>query len=138
MSCLFSDTLDKSTSFFKEVALGLSEEMAIAEAKRCLNCAGHLCRDVCPYNAPQFGAEEMAKMQMCNFCVDRLAQSKQPVCVGACPVYALDSGPLDELAAKYGDVKEAEGFTYSPDTKPSVVLKPKRKAPLGSMPVIKS
>ncbi len=114
---------------FGEVALGFTPEMAVAEAKRCLNCAGHLCRDVCPYNAPQFGDETNAKMQMCDFCSDRLAENKQPICVGACPLYALDAGPLDELMAKYGDAKEAEGFVYSPDTCPSVLFRPKRPVP---------
>ncbi|MFC2003161.1 FAD-dependent oxidoreductase [Chloroflexota bacterium] len=112
---------------FKEVTLGFTPEMAVAEAKRCLNCAGHLCQDVCPYGAPQFGSETNAKMQMCNFCSDRLAEDKQPICVGACPVYALDAGSLDELMAKYGDIKEAEGFIYSPDTRPSIVFKPKSR-----------
>ena len=40
-------------SGFKAVKLGFTEEAAIAEAERCLNCAGHLCKDVCPYSAPQ-------------------------------------------------------------------------------------
>ena len=35
-------------SNFKDVRLGFSEGAAIAEAERCLNCAGHLCKDVCP------------------------------------------------------------------------------------------
>ncbi len=118
---------------FREVALGFTTESAVAEAKRCLNCAGHLCRDVCPYGAPQFGEEPNTKMQMCNFCLDRLAENRQPICVGACPVYALDSGPLEELVLKYEGVnKQAEGFIHSPDTKPSALFKPKRQAPTGS------
>ncbi len=84
-----------------------------------------LCREACPYEAPQFGAENDAKMQKCDFCLDRLAQNKLPICVGACPLRALDAGPLDELRAKYGTVAEAEGFVYSPETKPSVVFRPK-------------
>ncbi len=111
---------------FKEVALGYSSEMAMNEAKRCLNCAGHLCKDVCPYKAPQFGAEEIAKMQKCNLCAERWLSNQKPICVEACRTYALDAGPVDELIAKYGDVKEGEGFVYSPIACPSVVLKPKK------------
>ena len=33
---------------FKEVALGYTEEMAINEAKRCLQCKNHPCRSGCP------------------------------------------------------------------------------------------
>ncbi len=48
-----------------------------------------------------------------------------PDCVEACPVRALDAGPLDELKKKYGDGREVEGFTYSKRTQPAVVFKPK-------------
>jgi NADPH-dependent glutamate synthase beta subunit-like oxidoreductase len=109
-----------------EISLGLSEDTAMAEAERCLNCAGHLCREVCPYDAPQFGAEKDPKMQMCNMCMDRWDKNKHPICVTACPTRAMDAGPVEELIAKYGDRKEAEGFTFSPWTKPSVCFKPKK------------
>ncbi|MFC2004117.1 FAD-dependent oxidoreductase [Chloroflexota bacterium] len=114
-------------SNFKEVALGFSAEVAIEEAKRCLNCAGHLCKDVCPYGAPQFADEEKAKMQKCDLCLERLEQDQQTICVEACPMYALDAGPLDKLKTKYGDVMEAEGFHYSERFKPSVTFNPKRR-----------
>ena len=111
---------------WNEISLGFSEDTAIAEAKRCLNCAGHLCREVCPYGAPQFGAEENPKMQMCNMCIDRWDKNKHPICVTACPTRAMDAGPVEELKAKYGDRKEAEGFTFNLSTKPSVCFKPKK------------
>lgn len=86
-----------------------------------------LCLQACPYQIPQFGAEDNAKMQMCNFCLDRLAENKKPICVDACPMLALDAGPLSELRAKYGDRKEAVGFAHSPQVAPSVVFKLKEK-----------
>ena len=44
---------------FEEVALGYSEETAIAEAKRCLNCKKPACREGCPVNVriPEFIAK---------------------------------------------------------------------------------
>jgi NADPH-dependent glutamate synthase beta subunit-like oxidoreductase len=111
---------------FEEVALGYNSEAAMNEAKRCLNCAGHLCKDVCPYQAPQFGAEEMAKMQKCNLCAERWLSNQKPICVESCRTYALDAGPIEELIAKYGNFKEGEGFVYSPTACPSIVLKPKK------------
>ena len=45
---------------------------------------------------------------------------------------ALDAGPIDELIARYGGLREAEGFTYSPEIKPVVIFKkarPKLPAP---------
>jgi anaerobic dimethyl sulfoxide reductase subunit B (iron-sulfur subunit) len=89
-----------------------------------------LCWQACSYKAPQFGAEPNAKMQMCNLCLDRLEEGKKPICVDACPMRALDAGPLDELKALYGDIKEAEGFLYSGELEPSIVFKPKVKAGL--------
>jgi ferredoxin len=114
-------------SNFKEVALGFSPEAAVEEAKRCLNCAGHLCKDVCPYGAPQFADEEKAKMQKCDLCVERWPAHQKPICVEACPVRALDAGSVDELRGKYGDVREAYGFVYSQVTEPAVTNKPKPK-----------
>jgi anaerobic dimethyl sulfoxide reductase subunit B (iron-sulfur subunit) len=89
-----------------------------------------LCLQSCPYEAPQFGAEKNAKMQMCNLCFDRLKEGKKPICVAGCPMRALDAGPIDELRARYGDKTEAVVFTHSADLKPSVVFKPKRKKSL--------
>ncbi|MHA1931061.1 MAG: FAD-dependent oxidoreductase, partial [Promethearchaeota archaeon] len=98
-------------SNFKEVALGFSKDAAIAEAERCLNCAGHLCKDVCPYSAPQFVEADKTRMQKCNYCVDRFDDGKQPICVEACYARALDSGTIEELTSKYGDMKESPGFS---------------------------
>ena len=72
--------------------------VVVVDRKICLgkdNC--DLCRQECPYEAPQFGSEENAKMQKCDFCLDRLAKNKKPICVGACPMQALDAGPIEEL-----------------------------------------
>ena len=85
------------------------------------------CREACPYQAPQFGIEENAKMQKCDLCLERLTEDKPPICVAACPLRALDASPLEVLKAKYAGKTEAVGFTYSPEAKPSVVLKTKGK-----------
>ena len=87
------------------------------------NC--NLCLEACPYDAPQFGADENAKMQKCDLCVDRWAEGKKPICVSGCPMRSLDAGPIDELRAKYGDVRNAEGFVYSEDLAPSISFKPR-------------
>ena len=86
-----------------------------------------LCSQACPYGAPQFGAEENAKMQKCDLCIKRLLTGLKPICVAACPMRALDVGPIDELIRKYGEVREAEGFVYSPKVKPSIIFKAKKR-----------
>jgi len=83
------------------------------------------CLKACPYDAPQFGPEDDAKMRKCDFCLERHLEGKLPDCIEACPVRALDAGPLSELENKYGDGKEAVDFRYSKRTQPAVILKAK-------------
>lgn len=111
---------------FDEVELGFNETAAIEESKRCLHCGQ--CFSACPYGSPQFGAEDNPKMQKCDFCLNlgRWNDDKKPICVAACPVRALDAGPVTELVSRYGNVQEATGFTYSSKSKPSIVFKLKR------------
>ena len=47
---------DVGNKNFEEVALGYTEEMAIDEAKRCLNCKNPKCVNGCPVNVhiPEF------------------------------------------------------------------------------------
>ena len=85
-----------------------------------------LCRAACPYRIPQFGSKPNAKAQMCHFCLDRWVLNRKPVCVEACPVDALDAGPLDELKAKYGSITVAVGFDYVAKLQPSVIFEPRR------------
>ena len=87
-----------------------------------------LCLEACPYDAPQFGVEENARMEKCDLCLDRLAEGKKPICVISCPMQAIDTGPLDALRAKYGHVRETENFTTSEELAPSIIFKPKRDA----------
>ncbi len=101
--------------------------VVVVDREACLgkdNC--DLCRQACPYDAPQFGAEENAKMQKCDFCLDRLAENKAPICVDACIMHAMDAGQIEELQAKYGDIRQAEGFVYSDELIPAIVFKPKK------------
>jgi len=105
-----------------------ADGVVVVDREKCLgkdNC--DLCFQACPYDAPQFGAEENAKMQKCELCYeDKLAEGKNPICVDACPMRALDAGPIDELRAKYGDEREAEGFTFSEELAPCLIFKPKK------------
>lgn len=87
------------------------------------------CRKACPYNAPQFGSTPGAKMGKCNYCIDRHASGKLPNCIEACPVRALDAGPLEELQKKYGQANSAVGFKYSDRVKPAVVFTSKPTNP---------
>ena len=54
-----SQAPDVRSGNFLEVALGYTPEMAIDEAKRCLNCKNPLCRTGCPVSVriPEFIAK---------------------------------------------------------------------------------
>ncbi len=119
----------------KAIARSESDGIVTVDRGKCLGnkeCRT-LCLHACPWEAPQFGPEENAKMQKCEFCRERLEQGKQAICVEACPMYALDLGPEEELRAKYGAVREAEGFRYFSRYKPSVIFKAKKKTPRSSI-----
>lgn len=106
-----------------------SDGIVVVIAEKCLGKkeCGAKCLKACPWDVPQFRSEENSKMEKCNFCLDRLEKGQQPICVEACPMYALDAAPLKELKEKYGDVHQAEGFNYYEKIKPSVIFKPKFK-----------
>jgi anaerobic dimethyl sulfoxide reductase subunit B (iron-sulfur subunit) len=90
---------------------------------------GMACALACPYDAPQFEADDNAKMQMCDLCLERWQEGRKPVCVDACPMRALDAGPVADLRARYGEVREVEGFIYRAEVGPSVHFKPRQREP---------
>lgn len=87
---------------------------------RCVGCK--YCELTCPYNVPSFD-EELGQMRKCDGCSERVAAGENPICVDACPLYALDFGPADEMHAKYG---EGDWLAPLPDpsyTSPTTIMK---------------
>ena len=72
---------------FDEVALGYTEEMAIEEAKRCLNCKNMLCRTGCPVNVriPEFIAKVAAGDFYAAYDIITSTNSLPAVCGRVCP-----------------------------------------------------
>ena len=100
--------------------------IVIIDKSQCIGCRN--CEQECPYAAPQSGPEPDTKMKKCDLCSERWTEGKKPICVSGCPMRALDAGPIDELRAKYGDVRDTESFVYSEDLVPSITFKPKKDA----------
>ncbi|MFB3812628.1 MAG: 4Fe-4S dicluster domain-containing protein [Terriglobales bacterium] len=105
------------------IAKRANDGIVVVDSERCTGCRA--CLEACPYGVPQFADEAGATMQKCDLCAERWQQSKKPLCVDACPMRALDAGPLEELRRKYGANNEAVGFTYSASVRPCIVIKPK-------------
>lgn len=75
----------------------------------CTGCRA--CLEACPYDVPQFGADEL--MQKCDMCVESIGTgiyASAPPCVRTCPTGALEiavvsaeqkAGAENEIAAQY-------------------------------------
>ena len=73
-------------------------------------CAGcQACAEACPFGVIQF--DQGGIMQKCDFCIDRLAQGKQPICVETCPSEALSFGTLEALS-KFESARQLEGSIH--------------------------
>lgn len=72
---------------FKEVTTGYTEEMAIDEAKRCLNCKNPLCMKGCPVNIhiPEFIQKVTEGKFEEAFQIISLTSSLPAVCGRVCP-----------------------------------------------------
>lgn len=95
------------------------------DQERCIGCLR--CSQSCPYDAPQYNPK-VKKVGKCDFCQDLLAEGKPPVCVAACPLRALDYGPLDRLWEKYGRNNQTKGMPDAHITQPALVITPHRHA----------
>ncbi len=99
-----------------------SDGIVYADRDECLADCG-LCKEACPYDAPRFDEESDATIELCDFCVERIDEGKKPICVEACPMRALDCGPREEMESEYGEKKDARGFSYVEENRPSIVFK---------------
>lgn len=92
----------------------------------CNGC--RLCYRACPYGAPVFESDDRGgAARKCDMCIDRLEQEASPVCVRACPMRALDFGPMKELRRNHGQRRDLSELPDSQHTEPAVVFKPARE-----------
>jgi anaerobic dimethyl sulfoxide reductase subunit B (iron-sulfur subunit) len=99
--------------------------IVLIDEDKCIGC--RYCEWACPYEGPQFN-EDTGKMTKCDFCASRLDQGLNPVCVDACPMRVLDFGDMDELRAKYGNVREVAPLPSADITGPCMIVSPHRHA----------
>ncbi len=101
---------------FDEVQQGLSEEVAVQEAKRCLGC-GAVCIQACPYGVIQFNDQE-GKAHKCDLCAPRVQRGEQPVCVEVCLTDAISFGEVVLLKQRASD----QAFSVVEDLSEEAVL----------------
>ena len=91
----------------------------------CIGCK--TCVGVCPYGAPSLD-QEAGYVIKCDMCWPELTIGRKPVCVAACPMRALDWGPIEDLRSTYGEGNAAIEPLPQDTTSPCVVLNPHPKA----------
>lgn len=91
------------------------------DGARCIGCG--YCALSCPYRAPKVD-REAGRSVKCDGCTERAAAGRMPVCVEACPLRALDFGPIDELRARYGDAADLPPLPDAVATAPNLALTP--------------
>lgn len=93
------------------------------DADRCVVCRN--CMTVCPYGAPQHD-EDANLIAKCDACKALRDAGRNPVCVDACPMRALEFGELDELRAAHGDdlTSELPVLPSADVTHPNLLLRP--------------
>lgn len=95
------------------------------DQNKCIGC--QYCLWVCPYGAPQFNPET-GTMGKCDLCADYIDEGKNPSCVDACPMRALDIGDYDELLQKHGSSDHIYPLPDDAITSPSICIKAHPKA----------
>jgi anaerobic dimethyl sulfoxide reductase subunit B (iron-sulfur subunit) len=93
--------------------------------KKCAGC--RYCEWGCPYGSPQYDRKS-GIMTKCHFCFDLVDLNLPPACVAACPMRALDFGPLSELKKRYKGDEEIYPLPNPALTEPAVLIKPHRDA----------
>jgi anaerobic dimethyl sulfoxide reductase subunit B (iron-sulfur subunit) len=102
-----------------------TDGIVVHDPERCIGC--RYCTLVCPYGAPQYDEKE-GRVRKCNLCVDELDKGNEPVCVAACPMRAIEIGPLTEIAARPGATMQIRDLPSAVLTKPATRYKVRPEA----------
>jgi anaerobic dimethyl sulfoxide reductase subunit B (iron-sulfur subunit) len=93
------------------------------DSEICIGCKN--CVNACPYDIPQY-LEDKEIVIKCNMCVDLTVKGENPVCVDACPQFALEWGGMEELKARHPDaVTDLPTLPDSSKTQPSTIITPR-------------
>jgi NADPH-dependent glutamate synthase beta subunit-like oxidoreductase len=84
---------------FNEVQKGLTKEVTVQEAKRCISC-GTCCVQTCPYDVMQFN-HEVTKAVKCDLCVEKRGRNEVPACYAICPTRCIFWGDPKKFAGNY-------------------------------------
>ena len=101
-------------------AMGKNElGLVSVDEHRCIGCG--YCALSCPYHAPKVD-RTVGHSVKCDGCSQRAREGSAPVCVEACPLRALEFGPISDLRACHGRVADMPPLPDSSKTAPNLVL----------------
>jgi ferredoxin len=93
---------------FNEVRTGLTEEMVVQEARRCISC-GSCCIQACPYDAIGFDPK-VGKIQKCNLCHHRVTKGLYPACAdNVCLAHCIYFGDPAEIERRILEKRKIRG-----------------------------
>ena len=98
-----------------------SDGIVVHDPEKCIGC--RYCTWLCPYGAPQYDARE-GRVRKCNLCEGEAT----PVCVAACPMRAIEVGPLAEIAARPGATIALRDLPSPELTRPSIRYRVRKEA----------
>ena len=94
-----------------------ADGIVIHAPEACIGC--QYCTWACPYGAPQFDPEA-GRVLKCNLCAERLDAGEPAACVAACPMRAIEVGPLEELEGRPGVVSAVRNLPDPGISGPSI------------------
>jgi anaerobic dimethyl sulfoxide reductase subunit B (iron-sulfur subunit) len=98
--------------------------LVAVDAEKCRGC--RKCINSCPYGS-LYMIKESGKIGKCNGCMDMQNKGEAPACMSACPMRAVDFGPMEELARKYPDAVSVDLILrIDKNASPNFLVKPHR------------
>jgi anaerobic dimethyl sulfoxide reductase subunit B (iron-sulfur subunit) len=97
----------------------LEDGTVLVDPGTCTACAK--CVEACPFG--MIHVHDGAPVK-CDLCVELRAAGERPACVAACPMRALEVGPLDELRARHGENGPWALFAGAERTRPAILVRP--------------
>lgn len=109
-SCMHCDFAACAAVCPVEAITKYEEGPVVINQEVCIGC--DYCIHACPWEV--ITKDDIThKASKCTMCSDRVSEGKQPFCVQACPVEALDFGPTEVISEKvHGRAEEVGGYVY--------------------------
>lgn len=93
--------------------------------KKCIGCG--YCALSCPYRAPKVDREQGFSAK-CDGCESRVSEGREPVCVEACPLRALEFGDISDIRDRCGQLADLAPLPPFEATHPNLVITPPANA----------